>query len=203
MIDNPTVLANLQSETMRLVVLVEVDTPSGLVNVHTRIGQKYWDGKIWQGVGELGQITGLASGKRVGQFTLVLNSPDISLLNETNQEGLIGRQVKLWLCSMNAHRRIDAANLIAFKYVSSIVNKPGKVHQVSITCGSARERFKSAKENHRFTSAAWRKRYPGDSYCDEIEALAKGPLSSYEGSQRVGRGVGGTGRNRYGGRVEP
>ena len=191
MINNPAVVAELQSGRMRLVLLVEIDWPSGPVRVHTRVGEKFWDGKIWQGVGEMGQITGLASGKRIGQFTLVLNSPDISLLNETNKDGVVGRQVRMWMCSMDENRRINASNLIAFKYVSSVVNKPGKVHQVSISCGGPRDRFKSAKENHRFTSASFRERYPNDSYCDEIEALARGPLSGYEGSQRVGRVGGG------------
>ena len=196
MITDPIVLAALQQDIGRLLVLIYIDWQSGPVYVHSRVGQKRWDDKTWLGVGELGQISGLAAGMQVGQFTLILNSPDISLLNETNQDNVVGRSVKVYLAAMDEHRRIIATNLVAYKFISSVANKPGKVHQVSIECGGPRDRFKSAKTNARFSSAAWREKYPDDSYCDELEALAKGPLSSYSGNQSVGSSSSGGGRSR-------
>lgn len=186
MISNPVVLAALQADVKRLCVLVDCDWPSGPVYIHNRLGEKYWDNKVWHGIGEMGQISQLNAGGQSGEFNLTLNSADISLLNEANKDDAVGRAVKLYLAALDANRRIAGTDLIAYRFINSVGLKPGNVHQLNISCGAARMRRKTPQQVERLSAAAWRAVYPNDSYCDEVEALGKGPLSSYGGENAVG-----------------
>lgn len=193
MIVDPLIIDAIEADVKRLIVLCYINWPTGAIRVHNRVGEKRWDNETWLGIGEMGQVSGIQGGSQIGSFNLTFNSPDISLLSEVNQDDAIGSEVKLYYGALDANRRISAAQLIAYRFVSDISTVPGKVHQAVIACGGARERFKNAKDYHRFSAAAWREKYPNDSYCDDVEALAKGPLSSYSGNNAVGtRSTGGT-----------
>lgn len=203
MITDPIILAALDADVKRLVVMSHIAWPTGDVFVHSRIGEKRFNSNTWIGIGEMGKISGLDSGAQISRFNLEFNSPDIVLLNEASKNDAIGSEVKLYLGAMDQNRRIVAAQLIAFKVVVEVNVLPGKIHGVSIACGGPRERYKTAKENNRFSAAAWRARYPDDSYCDDVEALAKGPLSSYSGVNAVGTGVGRISQHSVGDQKQP
>lgn len=203
MITNPTILAEFDRNVARLLVLVFIDWPTGPVYLHSRIGEKRWDGQTWLGLGELGQISGLENGSQSGRLRLTLHTPDVAHTSEAVRDDAVGRSVKVYLAAMDDSRRITAAQLIAHKWIAATPLTHGKLHGIHIECGGPRERFRNAKNSQRLSSGSWRAQYPNDSYCDDVEELGKGPLPTYTGSAAVGGGgVGGGGRGGDGGTVK-
>ncbi|GAB3021761.1 hypothetical protein [Bowmanella dokdonensis] len=188
MILNPTVEAALAQDEKRGLLMCHIEWPSGEVYTHSRVGEKRWDNRTWIGVGEFANIGTVESGVKTGRLSLQLRVNDEALLNEAIQDDAVGSAVRLYLGVMNEKRRITAVQLIHYGFVAATPVSYEPVPVISIEVAGHRERRNRPRENLRFSANAWRHRHPGDSYCDDVEALSKGPLNGYSGSNAVGRG---------------
>lgn len=195
MITNPLILSAISQDVSRLITLCHVSLPSGEVYAHTRIGQKVWDGNVWEGLGEIAKISGMQSADKVSRLNLDLQVTDPLLTAEVRDDGVIASPVKLYLGVMNEDNRIVAAELVSYKLIADVMIDHDPVTTISLACSGHRERFRNAKEYLRLTATSWREKHPGDSYCDDVAAIAKGPLSTYQGGDRIG-----TLNNRHPGR---
>lgn len=188
MISDPLILDAMNSDVSRLLSLVYIDWPTAPVYLHTRVGEKYWDGQIWTGVGSLGSIDAATTGSQQGQINLVLNTVDLAVVNEAIKDDAVGREVKVYLACTDENRRIIAAELIIYRLIGDVNSETGNVHRIQLATEGARARFRSAKTYQRYSPKAWRKTHPNDSYCDDVEALAASGLSNSSGSHAVGSG---------------
>ena len=186
MITNPIILAAFEQDITRLMLMFHIQWPSGDVYTHTRSSQKYWDGRIWYGVSDYASISGMQSGSKAQRLELCLQVPSPQFVSEANEDGIIGSQVKMYIAALDDKRRVSASELVAFKLISDINITHDPVTLIKLMCGGHRERFRSAKEYLRLSKNAWRARHPNDSYCDDVAAIAKGPLNSYSGSEKLG-----------------
>jgi hypothetical protein len=186
MITDPVILTAITQDVQRLLLLCHIAWPTGDVYTHTRTSQKMWDGRVWYGVGEFASISAIENGTKPGRLQLSLQINDQALLNEVKQDDAVGSSVKLYLAVLDENRRITAAQLVSHKTIADIGLSHDALSTLSIECAGIRERFSTAKDYTVMSAAEWRAKYPNDSYCDDIEAIAKGPLSSYSGSAAVG-----------------
>lgn len=186
MITNETILNIMEQSPGKVLLLSEIHWPTGTIYAHSSAAEKFWDNKVWLGVGQFASISTFEGGEKTGQLTLQIQVLDPLIVNEAVKDDSVGRKVKVYVAAMNDYRRIIATELIANKIIAEPSIAYGPVPVISLRCSSHRERHKSAKAYNRLTANNWRSQYPGDAYCDDIEAIGKGPLGSYSGSQSVG-----------------
>lgn len=190
MISDPTILAAINSGDKEMLLLADIGWPTGNVYVHSRVGEKFWDNRKWIGVGQFGSIEPAATGTQLGDLMMMLQTIDLAIVNEAVSDNAVGSDVKIYLGCMDEHHRIIAAELLIYRFIGRVSTKTDVVKTVQLSLMGARARFRAAKSYLRYSAKSWRKLYPGDSYCDDVEALASGPLNSYEGSNKVGVGIG-------------
>ena len=188
MISNPIILNALQYDVSSLLNLVYIDWPTAPVRMHSRIGEKYWDGQIWTGVGALGSIGKASSAAKPGQVNMSLSTTDLGIVSDATRDDAIGRAVKVYLACLDEHRRIVAAELTIYRFINDVNTETGPINDIVITADTARARFRNSTNYIRYSPAAWRQKYPDDSYCDDIEALAASGLPNESGSNKVGTG---------------
>ena len=184
----------MNNDVSRLLFLADINWPTGHVYTHSRAGEKYWDNRKWIGVGQFASIESAASGVQLGDMNMTLQTTDLAIVNDAIKDNAVGRDVKIYLACTDEHRRIIAAELIIYRFIGRVPVETGPVNTVQLNLMGARARFKSAKKLLRYSAKSWRKAYPGDSYCDKVEALASSPLNTYDGSNSVGSGGAGSGR---------
>ena len=194
MISNPIILNAMNTDVSRLLFLADINWPTGHVYTHSRAGEKYWDSRKWIGVGQFASIENASSGMQLGDMNMTLQTTDLAIVNDAVKDNAVGRDVKIYLACTDEYRRIIAAELIIFRYIGRVPVETGPINTVQLSLVGARARFKSAKKHLRYSAKSWRKAYPGDSYCDKVEALASSPLNTYDGSNSVGKGGPGAGR---------
>lgn len=196
MISNPTLLAAMSSDDPnKLLLLADINWPTGHVYIQSRIGEKFWNNRKWIGVGQYGSVERAQSGSQLGDLMMMLQTIDLAVVNDAVSDNAVARDVKIYLGCMDENRRIEAAELIIYRFIGNVGVDSDTVKKIQLSLVGARARFRAAKNYLRYSAKAWRKLYPGDSYCDDIEGLQSGPLSSYDGSNAVGSGIGRSGGN--------
>lgn len=188
MISDPTIVNAMNNDVSRLLFLADINWPTGHVYTHSRAGEKYWDSRKWIGVGQFASIENASSGVQLGDMNMTLQTTDLAIVNDAVKDNAVGRDVKIYLACTDEHRRIIAAELIIYRFIGRVPVETGPVNTIQLNLVGARARFKSAKKHLRYSAKSWRKAHPGDSYCDDVEALASSPLNTYDGSNSVGKG---------------
>jgi hypothetical protein len=182
------------ADSRSAVLLVHIEWPTGPVFTHTGAGPQRWADETWYGTGEQGSIGIIKDGDTAGQLELTLVTNDPAMLAEVVGDDAAGSKVKIYLGALDENMRIAATQLIYSGFVNQTPISYDDPASISVDCVGIEYRWNQAKEHTRYTSAAQRSAYPTDSYCDDVEAIAKGPLSSYSASEKVGSsgGSGGT-----------
>jgi hypothetical protein len=185
---DPTIEALFELDPRRAIALVQIGWPTGTVRAHTGAGPQLWDSNTWWGTGELGSIGVIKEGNTAGQIQLTLRTTDSAQIAEAVKDDAAGSEVRIYLAALNENMRIAAAQLLYLGFVNKSPVQYSNPPTISVDCVGVQYRWNSAKEHSRYTSAHQRALHPTDSYCDDVEAIAKGPLSSYSGSNAVGPG---------------
>ena len=188
---DPNIEALFDLDPRCAIALVEVQWPTGPVLAHNGAGPQTWDGKTWWGTGELGSIGVIKEGNAAGQIQLTLRTNDSAQIAEVVRDDAAGSEVRIYLAALDANMRIAAAQLLYLGFVNKCPVQYNNPPTISIDCVGVEYRWNKAREHSRYTSANQRSLHPTDSYCDDVEAIAKGPLSSYGGGDAVSPG------NRY------
>ena len=175
------------------IALVHIEWPTGPVRAHSGAGPQRWDDETWYGTGELGSIGIIKDGDTAGQIELTLVTTDSALLAEVVGDDAAGSKVKIYLAALDENMRIAAVQLMYLGFVNKTPISYDDPASITVDCVGIEYRWNSAKEHSRYTSAAQRALHPTDSYCDDVEAIAKGPLSSYSASEKVGSSGGSAG----------
>lgn len=186
MISNPLILDAMNNDVTRLLFLADINWPTGHVYTHSRAGEKYWDSRKWIGVGQFASIENASSGVQLGDMNMTLQTTDLAIVNDAIKDNAVGRDVKIYLACTDEHRRIIAAELIIYRFIGRVPVETGPINTVQLNLVGARARFQQAKKHLRYSAKSWRKAHPGDSYCDDVEALASSPLNTYGTSNAVG-----------------
>lgn len=95
----PDVDAEFDNDNYRVLILTELDFPSGTVYAHSGVGNVNFNGHTFLGVGQLGKIGTLQESTELQTFgfSLELSGVDLSLLSITLNDDVQGRSAKLWM----------------------------------------------------------------------------------------------------------
>lgn len=190
---DPDIELHFSRDNRAAIALVEIDWPSGRVFTHTGAGPQRWNGETWYGTGDQGSISVIKDGDTAGQVELTLVTNDPALLAEVVGDDAAGSQVKIYLAALDENMRIAAVQLLYSGFVNQTPISYDDPASITVDCVGIEYRWNSAREHTRYTSAAQRALHPTDSYCDDVEAISKGPLSSYSASEKVGSSGGSAG----------
>jgi hypothetical protein len=185
---DPNIEALFDLDPRCAIALVQIEWPTGLVLAHNGAGPQTWDGKTWWGTGELGSIGVIKEGNAAGQIQLTLRTTDSAQIAEVVKDDAPGSEVRIYLAALDANMRIAAAQLMYLGFVNKSPVQYNNPPTISVDCVGVEYRWNNAREHSRYTSAHQRSLHPTDSYCDDVEAIAKGPLSSYSASNSVAPG---------------
>lgn len=142
----PATLAAMSGRVVRPVGLLWLDWPGGAVRAHDRTGDIVLDGQIFTGVGQYGEISGIAedSALAVREVTLSLAAPLAAQAAEIVARPQIrNRPGKIWLGSLAEDNRTLAAPPVvifdgvmrAANFTMSKVGDAGSVeHRIAVTC---------------------------------------------------------------------
>jgi hypothetical protein len=157
-----------------LVLLAEIEHPSGTARFWSGIGQLTWDGETWSGIGELGTITPIQHTSAIAiqeiEFTLSGADPAIVATLDDDVRNLSGRA---WLAALDQSGKIieDPIQIVdsTLDFQSHKINDDGTA-TISITARSGFYSLERALDDV-WSAEDQRKIYPDDSGLDMISKL--------------------------------
>ena len=98
------VATEVQKQKTRPILLVELDFSSGFVRVWSGVGDLSWDGKTWNGTGDLGTVSPVEETDEIRSTSLVFQLSGIpsALLSTALGEDYQGRAASMWLGFLDA-----------------------------------------------------------------------------------------------------
>lgn len=160
------IAADVQTGRVIAAVLAELDFSSGTVNVWEGIGTLSWDGKSWDGVGDLGEISAVSekAGAVATGMTLGLSGVDSSLLSSALTEDYQGRSVGVWFATFSESTNAILADPV--KIFGGVMDNMtlvdnGKTANITVNCESYLRILERSNER-RYTDMDQQDRYSGD-----------------------------------------
>lgn len=172
-----------------------IEWSSGVARFHNGVSQVVWDGETYYGVGEMGDISGIKEGAG-SDITLTLQTHDVNLIEEAIKDDSSGGNIRLYLAAFDENMQVAAAQLIYAGLVNFTPVSYGDVPKIAVEGISYNHRWNMPKEHTTYTAAYQRSLHSTDSFFDDVESVTKGPLSSYQSNQAVGRGSRARGHRR-------
>jgi hypothetical protein len=183
---DPVIEDAFNNGQLSALMLVHIKWPTGDVYLHTGVGPQLWNSQTWTGVGSLGDIDKIKEGEKSGRLTLSITTSDNAQIAEVLQDDCVGSEVRIYIAAVSDKQRIYAAQLMYFGYINDVPLQYSNPPVISVECVGVEHRWNLPKQNSRYTSADQRADYPTDNFFDDVEAISKGPLSSYDGAESVG-----------------
>ena len=183
----PQVETILSQSEKRACIMGTIEWPTGMARFHNGAGPIVSEGETYWGVANSGMVSVIKEGS-APRVTLSLVTPDTSVLAEALKDDAAGGEVRLYLAVFNDDQQLVAKQLI---YLGIVNNTPATYSApptISVECVSYTHRWSQPKRYTTYSAASQRAIYPNDSFLDDVEAVAKGPLSSYSGSNAVSGG---------------
>lgn len=189
---DPDIEALLSKPDKCCCIMGTIEWPSGTARFHNGAGPIQSDGKTFWGVANRGMVSVIKEGQ-APRVNLSLVTSDTSVLAETLKDDAAGGEVRLYLGVFNEDQQLVKKQLIYLGIVNSTPATYTAPPTINVECVSYTHRWSLPKRYTTYSAASQRAIHPNDSFLDDVEAVAKGPLSSYSGSNAVGGG-GGRGR---------
>lgn len=178
-----SILAELEKDTPRLVVAVEILYTSTPVRAHTGVGTYVIDGQDYIGVGQLGDISAIpqTSKSSPSNVDLTMSGLDPTLVAQTLNERSQGRKAKIMLCSIGEDESITSVSVLFSGRVSSQTYTYGKKTSVVVQLVDRFADWERAGTK-RFDYESHLARYPGDRIFKYLSQMASLPI--YWGSKK-------------------
>lgn len=103
-----------EQESVSWAYFIEIDWPSGILRLHTRLGDISLNGQIFQGVGILGSIETMVADSKVSpnNTSVVLSGIPSDLLAEASKVYCRGRPAKIWFGVIDENENCVASALL-------------------------------------------------------------------------------------------
>ncbi|MCW7552125.1 hypothetical protein NX722_05590 [Endozoicomonas gorgoniicola] len=153
------------------------------MRAHTGVGDLYLNNKRFQGVGNIGSISGIKqqSGDSPTRLTLGLSSFDDSVRGEALRAKYHGRPVTVWLVALNEQHQPMATQVI---WKGSIVDAKvsvGESNRIEVVVSNRLEDW-DKKRPDRFNDESQQVRHSGDRIFRYVSVMAEWPI--YWGSDK-------------------
>lgn len=115
------IINEMNSDTPRIVMAVEILYKNAPVRAHTGFGDKVIDGQVYRGVGALGEIDAIPQTSKTSpsQLRLLISGLDPTLVAETLNTRTQGSKVKVMVCSLDDNDDISSASIVFSGRVST------------------------------------------------------------------------------------
>lgn len=183
----PEIEAGLANDNRMAVIMGELTWPTGTARFHNGMGTLIWDGENYYGLGGVGSIDVIKEGD-APTIKLNISTSDTNLVAEALRDDAAGGDVRLYLCVFNENQQLTARQLMYAGLINKTPVRYSDAVTISVDVNSYAHRWNQPKRYTTYSSASQRAIYPDDSFFDDVEAVAKGPLSSYSGSNSVSGG---------------
>ncbi len=184
---SPQLESILSQSEKNVCIMGTVEWPSGIARFHNGAGPLKWEGETYWGVANKGMVKVIEEG-RAPRLSLSLTTPDLSVLSEALRDDAAGGEVRLYIGGFNSDQQLVTTQLIYLGIVNRTPANYTSPPEILVECVSYSHRWSQPKRYTTYSAASQRALHPTDSFCDDAEAVAKGPLSSYSGSNAVSGG---------------
>ncbi|ANY29810.1 hypothetical protein [Escherichia phage Greed] len=169
-----TLLNAMEQSNVSLVLAAEIDFPSGVTRVHTGTGLVVINGQTFLGVGTLGDVGSVTEENSTSSSTMsmALSGLDMSLVGETLNEEVIGRNVVCYIAVMNEQGNVIAANVLFEGFITDTALKAGQQNALSYVISNVFERWSQGLPD-RYTDESQQRLYPGDRFFRYIAQMAE------------------------------
>ncbi len=154
----------LDADNYRVLLLVELDFPSGMVYAHSGVGDVVFNGNTFKGVGQLGKISELQETTELQTygFSLELSGIDSALVAIALNDDIQGRAASIYLAFLdNDHKIIgDPVGPWAGR-MDTLSGDIGKTATLKLDIESRMADWERPRMR-RYTDADQQKEYPGD-----------------------------------------
>lgn len=169
-----TLLNAMEQSNVSLVLAAEIDFPSGVTRVHTGTGVVVINGQTFLGVGTLGGVGSVTEENSTSSSTMsmALSGLDMSLVGETLNEEVIGRNVVCYIAVMNDQGNVIAANILFEGFITDTALQAGQQNALSYVISNVFERWSQGLPD-RYTDESQQRLYPGDRFFRYIAQMAE------------------------------
>ncbi|SOE45381.1 putative capsid and scaffold protein [Escherichia phage vB_Eco_SLUR63] len=169
-----TLLNAMEQSNVSLVLAAEIDFPSGVTRVHTGTGVVVINGQTFLGVGTLGDVGSVTEENSTSSSTMsmALSGLDMSLVGETLNEEVIGRNVVCYIAVMNEQGNVIAANVLFEGFITDTALQAGQQNALSYVISNVFERWSQGLPD-RYTDESQQRLYPGDRFFRYIAQMAE------------------------------
>lgn len=163
----------LGEQSVTVLPIVELDFDGDPVHAWGGIGDLSWDGKVWTGVGNMGEIGSIqASAKGViPSLELSLLGIEPNMLTVATQEKYRGRNGRVWLaCFLENMEMADTPALYFAGEISTMSLVDGQDRRIRVVIDSRMALLKQSKPRYR-TDEDQQRRHPGDLFFNFTPAV--------------------------------
>jgi hypothetical protein len=168
------IISEINADTVRPVMLVELDFSSGYVRCWTGYGPLTWDSKTWTGTGTLGKVSdiGETASFQANGVGLQLDGIPSAMLSIALGEHYQSRPARVWLAFLTEAGAVIADPFLIFSGVMDTMQiaEGGEVASITLQTESRAIDLKRSKER-RFTHDDQQIDYPGDLGFEYVAAL--------------------------------
>lgn len=180
---NKTVVDEMNSDTPRLIMAVEILYKSNPVRAHSGTGEIIINGQSYIGVGNLGNISPIEQSSNTGtsSITITMSGLDPTLVAETLNERTQGCKVKVMICSFDESYSVTSAAIVFSGRISSQRYSYGMESSIEIECV---DRFADwqRKGALRFDDTSHQAMFDGDEFFVYTPQMSEMPV--YWGSKK-------------------
>lgn len=184
---DPQIETLLSLDSRMACLMGELVWPSGVARFHNGMGSLTWDSQTYYGLGGNGSVGVIKEG-HAPTVKLSLQTSDSALISEAIKDDAAGGDVRLYLGVFNEDQQLVARQQVYAGIINKTPVRYSSPPIISVEVNSYAHRWNQPKRYTTYSSASQRADYPDDSFFDDVEAVAKGPLNSYSGSNSVSNG---------------
>ncbi|WVH02311.1 hypothetical protein [Escherichia phage ECP2304] len=169
-----SLLSAMERPNVALVLAAEIDFPSGITRVHTGTGTVIINGQTFLGVGTLGDVGSVTEENSTSSSTMsmALSGLDMSLVGETLNEEVIGRNVICYLAVMNDQGVVTGANVLFEGFITDTALQAGQQNALSYVIANVFERWSQGLPD-RYTDESQQRLHPGDRFFRYVAQMAE------------------------------
>lgn len=173
-----TTLVDMLSGTdpQRTILLANIDFPSGMIYCHTGVGELYYNGNKYLGLGQMAEVAELQEddSASANQVNLTLYIADNDVFSSVMNEDPTNRGVEIYLGALDENRQLTAAELIYAGDIVDFTLSKSSPYTATATISDWFEVWANPVNNAKYSDASQQILFPGDKFFDQVEALAKG-----------------------------
>lgn len=165
-------------EVIRPIVLVKLDLPSAMITVHSGVGSFPWNGDVYLGVGNYGDLSEIKESNSIAPYgvTASLSGIPQEYIAETVGQHYQGRDAWVYKALLNEDHSLKNDPALSFKgFVDYADIEVGATATIQLTIQSRLADWNRSRIR-RYTHEDQQLRYPGDMGLEFVAQMVEKPL---------------------------